>query len=109
MGKWVKEKPQKVEMIAVDYPGRQKMLKKTKHTSTDTLAPVLLACLYEKLNDGVPYIIWGHSVGTWVAFEFLIAARKMGLPMPIAAFWMAFPAPHLPEAKRNWHKNRGMP
>jgi len=106
---WAKENKQ-VEVIAVDYPGRDKLLKvPPKHESIDTLAPELLAVLYDKVADGVPYVIWGHSVGTWVSFEFLMAARKVGLPMPKAAFWMAFPAPHMPEAQRKWHRNRGMP
>jgi len=65
--------------------------------------------LYDKVADGVPYVVWGHSVGAWVSFEFLMAARKIGLPMPIAAFWMAFPAPHMPPWRRKWRRNRGMP
>merc|ERR1719240_2208151 len=56
-------------------------------------------------TDGVPYIVWGHSVGTWVGFEFLMLARKIGLPMPKAAFFMTFPAPHMPESKRPWQQS----
>mmetsp|Transcript_10000 Transcript_10000/g.24933 ORF Transcript_10000/g.24933 Transcript_10000/m.24933 type:complete len:402 (-) Transcript_10000:46-1251(-) len=104
---WNKECKQ-IEICAFDFPGRDKLLKYKKHESIETLAPDLMSVFYEKMNDGVPYIIWGHSVGTWVSFEFLMLARKLGLPMPLAAFWMAFPAPHMPEAQRNWHKNRGM-
>jgi len=101
---WIKESKQ-IELLAFDYPGRDKLLKATKHTSTDTLAPDLLAVAHEKLTDGVPYLVWGHSVGTWVAFEFLILARKIGLPMPKASFLNAFPAPQLEEAKRPWRVN----
>mmetsp|Transcript_6863 Transcript_6863/g.22059 ORF Transcript_6863/g.22059 Transcript_6863/m.22059 type:complete len:368 (+) Transcript_6863:720-1823(+) len=102
---WAKENG-KVEIVAFDFPGRDKLLKATKHITTDTLAPELLAVAYDKLTDGVPYIVWGHSVGTWVCFEWLIAARKIGLPMPKAAFLMAFPAPHMPVAMRPWHKSK---
>jgi len=102
---FVKENKDSVEVMAFDYPGRQKMLKKTKHVSTDTLSPELLAVAYPKLSDGVPYIVWAHSVGTWVCFEFLMAARKAGLPMPIAGFFNAFPAPHMPSSMRKWHKS----
>lgn len=101
---WVKE-TKAVEVLAFDYPGRDKLLKATKHTTTETLAPDLLAVAYEKMTDGIPYMVWSHSVGTWVAFEFLMLARKVGLPMPKAAFFMAFPAPHWPEAKRPWRRN----
>ena len=37
-----------------------------------------------------------------MAFELLILARKIGLPMPKAAFLNAFPAPHMPVALRPW-------
>jgi len=104
---WAKETGS-IEICAFDYPGRDKLLKEQKHESIETLAPDLLAVFHEKMTDNVPYIVWGHSVGTWVAFEFLMLARKMGLPMPIAGFFNAFPAPHMAVSKRNWHKNRSM-
>jgi len=95
-----------VEIVAFDYPGRQKLLKETKHTNAETLAAELLAVAYDKLTDGVPYVVWGHSVGTWVSFEFLLAARKIGCPMPKAYFANGFGAPHMPPAMRPWHKNK---
>ncbi|CAE7833423.1 BETAC-AD [Symbiodinium sp. CCMP2592] len=101
---WIKESKQ-IELLAFDYPGRDKLLKATKHTTTETLAPDLLAVAHEKLTDGVPYLVWGHSVGTWVGFEFLMLCRKVGIPMPLAAFFVTFPAPHYPEAKRPWRRN----
>jgi len=104
---WAKETKQ-IEICAFDYPGRDKLLKAEKHETLETLAPDLLSVFYEKMNDGIPYIVWGHSVGTWVCFEFLMLARKVGLPMPTAAFLMAFPAPHLPVSQRRWNANRGM-
>lgn len=99
---------QSVEVIAMDYPGRQMLLKDTLHTSLDTLCPLLLSVLYEKLADGVPYIIWGHSVGTWVSFELLMLARKIGLPMPKVAFFNAFTAPHIPQRRRPWQKSASL-
>merc|ERR1719188_2008635 len=102
---WILKEAKDVELIAVDYPGRNKLLKEKAHTSIETLAQDLLATLYDKVADGVPYIVWAHSVGTWVAFEFMILARKIGLPMPKAAFLNAFPAPHMPTSKRAWGKS----
>jgi len=101
---WAKENG-KVEIVAIDFPGRDKLNKATKHITTDTLAPELLAVLHEKMTDGVPYIVWGHSVGTWVCFELLLLARKVGIPMPKAAFLHAFPAPHMP-VMREWHRSK---
>ena len=36
--------------MAFDYPGRDKLLKATKHTSTETLAPELLAWVLDGLS-----------------------------------------------------------
>jgi len=95
-----------VEICAFDYPGRNRLIKAPKHTSLDTLVPELLAVFLDKLRDGVPYVVWGHSVGAWVAFEFLVLARRIGLPLPKACFLMAFPAPHLPWSRRPWRRSR---
>jgi len=103
--KWV-EASGVVEVCAVDYPGRHKLLRSTKQTSADTLAQLLVEVLYSKVADGVPYAIWSHGVGTWVAFEFLMLCRKAGLPMPKVALFNAFPAPHLPSTKRPWRRSK---
>jgi len=103
--KWAKDRAD-TEICAIDYPGRDKLVKDPKHSSTTTLVPDLMAVLYDKVTDGVPYFVWGHSVGTWVSFEFLQLARKIGAPMPIAAFLNAFPAPHLPWADRPWPRSK---
>lgn len=104
---WAKE-AKNIEVCAFDYPGRDKLLKHEKISVTTKLAEDLLATIYEKMTDGVPYMVWGHSVGTWVAFEFLMLARMIGLPMPVAAFFAAFPAPHMPEGRRTWHRNKDL-
>ena len=56
----------------------------------------------------MPYIVVGHSVGTWLAYEFVRLAQKEGLPAPVNAFLSNFPAPDLPAEERPWTPNRGM-
>jgi len=104
---WVKERGD-VELIAVSYPGRDKLMKTTPHESTKSLIDAMMPVLFDKLVDGVPYATMGHSVGTWVEFEFLMMARKIGLPMPQVACFSAFPAPQLPEVSRPWRVNRNL-
>jgi len=104
---WVKERKD-VELVAMSYPGRDKMMKTPPHESTSSLCEAMLPVLYDKIADGVPYAVVSHSVGTWVAFEFLMLARKVGLPMPKVAFFSAFPAPHMPKELRPWRVNRGL-
>jgi len=103
--KWMKG-TKAIEMIAVDYPGRDKLLKEPMISNTQELAEWLLAIVYDKVADGVPYVVWSHSVGTWVSFEWLMLARQIGLPMPKAAFLNAFPAPHMPVSRRPWRRSK---
>merc|ERR1740117_2106568 len=102
---WVKERKD-IELVAMSYPGRDKLVKSKPHETTDTLVNELLPVLYEKVADGTPYVIVSHSVGTWVSFEFLMLARKVGLQMPKAAIFSAFPGPQMPDERRAWHVNR---
>jgi surfactin synthase thioesterase subunit len=95
-----------IEMIALDFPGRDKLLKEPYITDTQDMAEWCLAICHEKIADGVPYLVWGHSVGTWVGFEFMMLARQIGLPSPKAAFLNAFPGPHMPASRRKWQRSR---
>jgi len=104
VAKWIKAN-KAVEMIAIDYPGRDKLKDDKFFSDTKELAQWCLAVCYDKLD--LPYVVWGHSVGTWVAFEFLMLARQIGLPMPKAAFLNAFVAPHWPVEKRPWKRSKG--
>lgn len=97
-----------IEMVAVDYPGRDKIKDEPKISNTQDLAEWLLAVVYDKIADGVPYLVWGHSVGTWVAFEFMMLARQIGLPMPRAAFLNAFPGPHMAVERRPWRRSKAL-
>merc|ERR1711971_781766 len=74
--KWAQES-RDVEICAFDFPGRAQLLKAKRHTSADALARELL----------------------------LILCRKVGLPMPEAGLFMAFPAPHLPTKQRPWRRS----
>jgi len=105
---WIKE-TKCVELVAVSYPGRDKLIKQKKHTSTWALVEEMLPVLWHKLTDGVPFGFFGHSVGTWVTFELLVLMRRLGLPMPKFALLNAFPGPQLEESKRPWRVNKTLP
>jgi medium-chain acyl-[acyl-carrier-protein] hydrolase len=102
---WVKE-TKAVEIVAMSYPGRDKLRAVKAHESIAALVEELLPVIYGLITEGVPFVFWGHSVGTWVAFETLMLMRKIGLPMPKAAFLNGFPGPQMPEAARPWNVNR---
>ena len=53
----------------------------------------------------VPWIVVGHSVGSWCAFEFARLARSLGFPPPALACLSGFPAPDVPLERRPWKAN----
>lgn len=69
------------------------------------LLPVLAPLLAQR---NVPYALVSHSLGCWLAFELLRAARAARLPAPAAWCLSAMPAPDLPEAQRPWRQQRSL-
>ncbi|KAK9842072.1 hypothetical protein WJX81_007166 [Elliptochloris bilobata] len=96
------------ECLAVQAPGRMMRGREAPFTRAADLAAALLPVVASRLSDGVPYVVIGHSVGTWVAYELLAAAAAAGLPAPRAAWLSAMPAPDLPPAERPWRAQRGL-
>lgn len=98
----------KVEILAVQPPGRAMRVKEPLISSCRELAQTLLPIVATKLLDGVPYCVIGHSVGSWNAFEFLSLAREEGFPMPEHAFFSCFPGPDIPSGERPWRINSNL-
>lgn len=95
------------ECLAVQLPGRGTRLREPFLGSAAEAAAALLPVVASKLID-VPYVVVGHSVGTWCGYEFLQLARREGLPMPSKVFWSNFPSPDISPADRPWKPNRGL-
>jgi len=60
------------------------------------------------LNDGVPYLLVGHSMGCWMLFETLKLLMLRGVALPLQAVVSSFPSPALPASERPWRPNAGM-
>lgn len=94
-----------VEVLAVQPPGRGSRSKENQFPNLKALASELLPVLAPKLVDA-PYVCIAHSLGSWMAFEVLRAARAQGLPMPLRLFVSAMPGPDIPFAERPWRQQR---
>jgi len=64
---WVSWLPEKVELIAACYPGREDQIAESPATAmAELVAPSVRACL--SLSDA-PLALFGHSMGAVVAYE----------------------------------------
>lgn len=84
-----------VEILAVQYPGRQDRYAEPYMQSVDELVDAALDALAPILADGRPVGLFGHSMGAILAFE---AARRLsgGGTSPAALFVSGRQGPSLP-------------
>lgn len=80
-------------------------LKEQPITNAGEMAKALFPIVASRLSD-VPYIVIAHSVGTWLAYEFLCLAKNRGLPLPLKIFISAMPSPDIPSDQRPWRQQR---
>lgn len=73
--------PADLDVVSVQYPGRQDRYRETPFTSIGALVEAVAGHLAEELvkDPSRPYALFGHSMGSLVAFETarLLAAREL--------------------------------
>jgi pyochelin biosynthetic protein PchC len=73
---WALRLPPAVEVVAVQYPGRAERAREPFCPDLRTLAASVAA---ELDTDGVPFALFGHSLGAAVAFEVALARPPVHL------------------------------
>lgn len=98
---WPDALPDFVELVAVQPPGRAERFFEKPFTSMNELIDELFPHV-EALMDK-PYAIFGHSLGSRVAYELVCKLRDSGYPEPLCYFASGSEAPHLPRTKEPIH------
>lgn len=98
------------EVLAVQYPGRANRKGEEFATTIGDIVKPLHSILCEYCNDGVPFVICAHSVGTWIAYELLqlIISDQKSMRAPEYVFFSAFPSPTIPMKERPWNVNKDL-
>jgi pyochelin biosynthesis protein PchC len=79
-----------IDVLAVQYPGRQDRLREPCLNSVDALADGLVAAIEPLLSR--PVTIFGHSLGATLGFEVALRLERAGVT-PTALFASGRPAP----------------
>ncbi len=77
---WVNIIPDNVELVLVQPPGRATRIFEQAYTSMDSLIQSLIKVIPSKLDK--PYILFGHSLGSRVAFELMNKLKQQEYPLP---------------------------
>lgn len=91
---WVKSLPSWIELVAVQPPGRSSRLFDPPYTQMDSLIDDLISS-FANLTDK-PYVFYGHSLGSRIAFELSKRCQSMGLALPIHFIASGSRAPFIP-------------
>lgn len=89
---WVEHLPPDVELLAIQYPGREERLMEPPFTRLIELTTALTRDIGPLLADR-PYAIFGHSLGALVAFELTRELRGQGARLPTQLFLSGAPDP----------------
>lgn len=98
---WAKALPANVELVAIQPPGRANRLSEKAHTRMESLVEEIYAAVSPLLE--IPYVVFGHSLGSRVAFELVRMMRRRGLRLPEHFIASGSPAPDLPAHSKNIH------
>ncbi len=75
---WATLTPPEVEVVSVQYPGRQDRMAEPCVTTMEELADAITTALLHELADDLPLALFGHSMGSAVAYE--VARRLEDVP-----------------------------
>lgn len=95
---WSKCLPENVELIAVQPPGRATRMFEPSFSNMDALIDELLKTITKMIAR--PYILFGHSLGSRVAFELMARCKKIGYRLPLHFIASGSRGPHIPTRKK---------
>lgn len=95
---WPAGLPSTIELLAVQLPGREGRANEKFIEAIGKLTSEIAEAMTPHL--GMPYVVFGHSFGTLVAFEVIRELRKRGLPQPFLFIPAGREAPHLEDPRK---------
>lgn len=99
---WSNHLPPQVQVCPVQLPGREGRLRETPLTHLPRLIELLASHLSPYLD--LPFVFFGHSMGSLISFELARYLRKHYDLCPMHMFISAHRAPHLPDRRPPIHQ-----
>jgi surfactin synthase thioesterase subunit len=99
--RWQQALPKRVDLVPLCLPGHDGRLSETLHTDIHDLAGELADDLCPALDR--PYMLLGHSLGAWIAFEMARELRRRNARSPEMLIVAAARAPDTPISRPPLH------
>ncbi|SEB03935.1 thioesterase II family protein [Alkalimonas amylolytica] len=98
---WLDRLYDNVELVLVQPPGRGSRLQEAPHASMDSLVYELMQ--YAEFITDVPYLLFGHSLGSRVAYELCYQLKANNMRLPECLIASGSKAPHILTDRRCIH------
>lgn len=93
-GEWQAAMPPGVEIVPVELPGRGMRMGEDKPSDMLVLVRSFVDSLEELMAER-PYVLVGHSLGSWIAYEITLEMWRRRRPLPRKLYVSGSRAPHL--------------
>ena len=101
---WKNTLPATVEIRPILLPGRETRFSESRYTELDPLVDAITKQVQPHLD--LPYAVFGHSMGTLLAFECVRRLQLAGAPMPL---WLFLSGRRAPDSPNDAHPLHGLP
>ncbi|MED1723434.1 thioesterase II family protein [Brevibacillus parabrevis] len=98
---WAQELPAGVGVYPIQLPGRENRLMESAIREMDTLVAAISQAIQPYLDR--PFLFFGHSLGTKIAFELARSVRRNWQLAPSRLIVSGARAPHIPEPNPLYH------
>ena len=100
--RWSRLLPNGIKVVPMEFAGHGRRMTEPMADSFELVVADLLSAIEDDIRH-VPYAIYGHSMGSTVAYELSKAIAAAGLPAPLALFLSGRNPPHYLYSQRNLH------
>ncbi len=94
--KWKEHFEPEIEILNIELAGRGRRFQEDCYEQVEEAVSDIYHILRPMLLSNEPYAIFGHSMGSLLAFELCHKIQEENHKLPIAVFFSAKSAPHLP-------------